>query len=173
VVDFPVSSAEPQPFPWRSAALVAGAIAAVELLLLLVVGGALIAKPTATPRKANAAAATADVKVMAKPAQARAHRPSAADLPRRKVTLLILNGNGRQGAAADAATRVRHRGYRIGSVGNAARHDYPRSLVMYRRGFEGEGVRLARDLRIKVVGPLDGIRPRQLHGAHAVVILGG
>jgi LytR cell envelope-related transcriptional attenuator len=172
VVDFPVSSAEHQPFPWRSAALVAGTIAVVELLLLLVVGGALIAKPTtATPRKAKAASAPAQAK--AEPAQAHPHRPSVADLPRRKVTLLILNGNGRQGAAADAATRVRHRGYRVGSVGNAARHDYPRSLVMYRRGFEGEGVRLARDLRIKVVGPLDGIRPRQLHGAHAVLILGG
>ena len=37
------------------------------------------------------------------------------------------------------ASRVHGRGYRIGVVGNAPSHDYPRSLVMYRRGFEGEG----------------------------------
>jgi hypothetical protein len=44
---------------------------------------------------------------------------------------------------------------------------------MYRRGFEGEAQRLARDLGVKVVGPLDGVRPSQLHGAQAVLILGG
>ena len=33
--------------PWRTAALVAAAVAAVELLVLVVVGGALIAKPSA------------------------------------------------------------------------------------------------------------------------------
>jgi hypothetical protein len=44
---------------------------------------------------------------------------------------------------------------------------------MYRRGFEGEGRRLAQDLGVHVVGPLDGMRPAQLHGAQAVLILGG
>jgi hypothetical protein len=44
---------------------------------------------------------------------------------------------------------------------------------MYRRGFEGEAQRLARDLGVKVVSPLDGVRPKQLHGAHTVLILGG
>ena len=58
-------------------------------------------------------------------------------------------------------------------VGNAPRHDYPRSLVMYRPGFEGEGRRLAHDLGVTLVGPLDGVKPAQLHGAHAVFILGG
>jgi hypothetical protein len=170
VVDFPVQPSQPTPFPWRSAALVAGAVAAVELLLLVIVGGALLAKPDATPRR-TAHRATASAKT--KPAPRPAHRTPAADLPRRKVSLLVLNGNGRTGAAASAAARAGRRGYHVASVGNAGSHNYPRSLVMYRRGFEGEGVRLARDLGIKVVGPLDGMRPRQLHGAHAVVILGG
>ena len=44
---------------------------------------------------------------------------------------------------------------------------------MYRPGFAAEGRRLARDLGVGVVGPLDGMRPAQLHGAHAVLILGG
>jgi hypothetical protein len=96
-----------------------------------------------------------------------------AELPRRKVRVVVLNGNGRQGAAAAAASRVSGRGYKLGVVGNAPRHDYPRSLVMYRPGFEGEGRRLARDLGIPLVSPLDGMRPAQLHGAHAVYILGG
>ena len=85
---------------------------------------------------------------------------------------MVLNGNGRRGAAAAAASRVRSHGYRIGDVGNAARMSYSRSLVMYRPGFEGEGRRLGRDLGIRLVGPLDGMRGAQLHGAQVVLILG-
>ena len=88
------------------------------------------------------------------------------------MTVLVLNGNGRQGAAAAAAARVSHRGYRIGGVANAGSTDFTRSLVMYRRGFEGEGRRLARDLGIHLVGPLDGIQTSQLHGANAVLVVG-
>jgi hypothetical protein len=43
---------------------------------------------------------------------------------------------------------------------------------MYRQGFEGEGRRLAKDLGVKQVGPLDGMRAGQLGRAHAVIILG-
>jgi hypothetical protein len=87
--------------------------------------------------------------------------------------VVVLNGNGRQGAAAAASTKVTRRGYRIGLVGNAPSQSYPRSLVMYRPGFAAEGKRLGRDLGITLVSPLDGMRPAQLHGAHAVVVLGG
>ena len=79
----------------------------------------------------------------------------------------------RDAAAAAAASRVSGKGYRIGVVANAPSHDYPASLVMYRRGFKGEAQRLARDLGVHVVSPLDGVRPGQLHGAQAVLILGG
>ena len=151
-------------------------IAAVELVLLIVVGGALLAKPgTETGRaapKAKAKAAAPAAAPRAKPAPVRAAKVVPAELPRRKVRVVVLNGNGRQGAAAAAASRVTGHGYRIGVVGNAPRHDYARSIVMYRRGFEGEGHRLARDLGVKIIGPLDGMRPAQLHGAHAVFILG-
>ena len=160
--------------PWRTATVLIAAVAAVELVLLVVVGGALLAKPepagqSAAP-KANAAASAGAAKAATR---ARATKVAPAELPRRKVRVVVLNGNGRQGAAAAAAARVTDRGYRIGVVGNAPRHDYPRSLVMYRRGFEGEAQRLARDLGVQLVGPLDGMRPAQLHGAHAVYILGG
>jgi hypothetical protein len=56
-------------------------------------------------------------------------------------------------------------------VGNAPSIT-PRSLVMFRPGYEAEGRRLARDLRVRIVRPLDGMRPRQLLGAHLVLIIG-
>jgi hypothetical protein len=162
--------------PWRTAALVAVAVAAVELLVLVVVGGALLAKPstgsTAKPAKAkSAASATVHPKTTVTHSVHRVAAP-AARLSRTKVTVLVLNGNGRQGAAAATASRVSRRGYNIGGVANAPSSDFTRSLVMYRRGFEGEGRRLARDLGIGIVGPLDGLRTSQLHGANAVVVVG-
>jgi hypothetical protein len=47
-----------------------------------------------------------------------------------------------------------------------------RSVVLYRPGHEPEAKRLARDEGISLVGPLDGIKPRQLHGAHVAIVLG-
>jgi hypothetical protein len=44
---------------------------------------------------------------------------------------------------------------------------------MYRPGFEGEARRLARDLGIKRVAPLDGLRASELQGAHLALIVGG
>ncbi len=159
--------------PWRTAALVAATVAAVELLLLVVVGGALLAKPS-TGTAARPVTSAAAVKAPPGVATAKTHHVAvpATHLARRKVSVLILNGNGRRGAAASAASRVSRRGYRIGGVANAPRSDFTRNLVMYRRGFEGEGRRLARDLGIRIVGPLDGLRTSQLHGAHAVVVVG-
>jgi len=163
--------------PWQRATLLLALVAAFELVLLIVAGGALLAKPGSH----RAAAAKPHVAALApnpKPAPRRAKpaapaKHAAAQLPRRKVKLVVLNGNGRQGAAADAAARVEHRGYHVGLVANAPHHDYPKTIVMYRRGFEGEGQRLARDLGVNVVSPLDGMKPAQLHGAQAVLILGG
>jgi len=84
----------------------------------------------------------------------------------------VLNGNGQAGAAAAAAARVRAHGYVIGSVGNAAQPNGGRSVVMYRSGYEAEAARLAHDLRVRIVSPLDGMRPRQLMGSHLVLLLG-
>ena len=158
------------------AAIAAASIAAVELLLLVVVGGALIAKPskpgTHHPAKAKAAATTKATSHKTSPV--RIHRTApAAKLARRKVTVLVLNGNGRQGAAASR----RRAGSPTAATASAASRtrrssDFTRSLVMYRRGFEGEGRRLARDLGIGLVGPLDGIQTSQLHGANAVLVIG-
>jgi hypothetical protein len=50
--------------------------------------------------------------------------------------------------------------------------DYTHTLVMYRPGYGAEGARLARDLHIRIVSPLDGMRVSQLDGSHVVLVLG-
>jgi LytR cell envelope-related transcriptional attenuator len=156
--------------PWRTATLIAVAVAAAELILLVIVGGTLFARhatASTTPRTVDHALRLAPSRH-----QATAHPLPAAKLSRRQVNVLVLNGNGRPGAASSAATRVKHHGYRVAAVGNSQRMDYTRSIVMYRPGFEAEGRRLGRDLDVAIVGPLDGLRPAQLHGAKAVFIVG-
>jgi LytR cell envelope-related transcriptional attenuator len=153
---------------WRTAAIVLTGVAVVELVLLVVVGGALLSRTGSetvalTKHRATVVAKVAPVKSAPATAQA---------LPRRKVGVLVLNGNGRTGAASIAASQLTHHGYRVRGVANAPTTEYSHSIVMYRPGFKSEGARLARDLGVTIVGPLDGMRPSQLHGAHTVLILG-
>ena len=159
--------------PWRTATVVLGGVAAFQFILVIVLLVALLAEPVS-----QHVTKVAQQKVMAPVAKpkhvATKHRaaPATPGLTRAETTVIVLNGNGRTGAAAGMAERVRAKGYAIGSVGNAPSAEYPRDLVMYRSGFAAEGKRLARDLRIKVVGPLDGMKRSQLLGAHVAVIIG-
>ena len=43
---------------------------------------------------------------------------------------------------------------------------------MYRPGFEGEAHRLAKDVGVKRVAPLDGLRASDLMGAQLALIVG-
>jgi hypothetical protein len=173
-VDHPLQAPDALVRPWRTAAYVAVAIAAVELLLLLFIGGGKllgwasdrmqlaardhVLQPATLPEHARAAT--------------RKHAPApVAKHSRSKTVVLVLNGNGRTGAAASAASRVHARGYGIGKVTNAPRL-VPRSIVMYKPGFAGEGWRLGRDLGVKLVTPLDGMRAKELGRAQVVFILG-
>ena len=151
--------------PWRTIAVVIAGVATLELLILVIVGIALVAKPMAHRAITRAAKAPA----VTKPAP----EPMLPLLPRRLVSVTILNGNGVAGAAATEASRVRARGYKIGRVGNAPRGAYGASVVMYRAGRVREGRRLARDLGISIVSPLDGLRKGDLHGAKLAVVVGG
>ena len=173
-MDHPLAAPDALVRPWRLAAFVAGSIAAVELLLLLVIGGGALAGAIAD--RLDVAAKEHVLAPAAKPKPAKATRKPAPvaklELPRRRTVVRVLNGNGRTGAAASAASQVRSRGYKIAFVGNAAHTDFARSLVMFKPGFAGEARRFARDLRIRNVGPLDGVRPRELGRAHIVLILG-
>ena len=170
-MDHPLDAPDALIRPWRTAAFVAGAIAVVELLALLAIGGGTLARAV-SHRVERVAQHRARAEAAPRRLAHHAAKTQVARLPRTQTRVLVLNGNGRQGAAAVTAARVQHRGYRIGAVANATRSDYVRSIVMFRPQFAGEGHRLARDLGISLVTPLDGMRARQLHGAQLVVILG-
>jgi hypothetical protein len=86
--------------------------------------------------------------------------------------VLVLNGNGRSGAAGEAASVVQSIGYKVSATGNARRMNFPRSIVMFRPGFKGEAKRLAKDVRVTSVTPLDGMRASDLGGAQLVLIVG-
>ena len=155
--------------PWRTATLVASAVAAAELVVLLVLGVALLAEPVSQHVR-QAAEAKVFAPVTPKP---RAASPvGEPKLSRADTSVVVLNGSGRTGAAAEHAARVRGLGYTIGTVGNAPRSDFTRTLVMFRPGYRAEAARLAADLKLKIVGPLDGLRASDLLGAHLALIVG-
>ncbi len=155
--------------PWRTATLVASALAALELVLLVVLGVMLLAEPVSQHVRQSAQA-----KLLApvKPKPRTAPAVGKPKLSRAETSVIVLNGNGRAGAAAASAAAVRRFGYTIGTVGNAPRTDFTRTLVMFRKGFRPEAVRLAKDLNLKIVGPLDGLRRKDMLGAHVALIVG-
>jgi LytR cell envelope-related transcriptional attenuator len=157
--------------PWRTATLVASAVAAIELVIILSAGVVLVGKPLTSKLRDTARDRTLGIPAETKPAQKPKIGSAVAHLSRSETIVMILNGNGVSGAAHDTASRVEARGYTVGEVGNAKRTDYMRSVVMYRPGYRGEALRLARDLRIKIVGPLDGLQIRDLMGAHVALVV--
>ena len=166
--------------PWRNAAFIAATVATVELLILLIVGIWLFGKffsdevsKATDPQKVATAAVERRLKDSGQlPSQKQAQQGPKV-LPRDETSVLVLNGNGIGGAAAEAADEVRGQNYLIAATGNATRSDYPRSIVMFRPGFKTEAQRLARDLGLKRIGPLDGMRSRDLQGAHVALVVGG
>jgi LytR cell envelope-related transcriptional attenuator len=171
-VDAPLEARDAIVRPWRTATLVASLVAAVELVLLLGAGFMLVAKPLSHAMQRHAeAAAFAPVK-QPKPVIPKQQPIGLPKLMRSETGVLVLNGNGRQGAASGEAAKLDNLGYTVRSTGNAKRQDYATTVVMYRRGFHAEGVRLAHDVHAKVVGPLDGMKPSELHGAQLAVVLG-
>jgi hypothetical protein len=152
--------------PWRRATIAVSAVAAVELVALAVVAIILLGNPIARHFHESAAAAAAPRTRASIPAP-----PKQPVLPRSDTSVMVLNGNGQAGAAHAAADRVQARGYMLGNVGNAPSIT-PHSVVMYRAGYEAEGRRLGRDLHVRIVRPVDGMRPAQLLGAHLVLIIG-
>lgn len=156
--------------PWRTATLVASGVAVIELVALVILGVVLLAKPVSEHVRQ-----AAEAKVMAPVKAKTPHRApvvGAPKLTRGETSVIVLNGNGRAGAAATSAEAVRRFGYTIGTVGNAPRSDFTRTLVMFRKGYQAEAARLAKDLNVKIVGPLDGLRTADMLGAHVALIVG-
>ena len=170
-------------YQWRTTALVAAGFAAFELLFIVVVGLALLARPFAEgenqplpaksekPKAAESAPAAATATPPA-PAKAAPAAPAGPKLERNETSVLVLNGNGSSGAAAEKADLVQTRGYLIAGTANAPRTDFARSVIMFRPGYRPEAARLAKDFGIANVTPLDGLTPSDLQGAHVVLIVG-
>ena len=161
--------------PWRTATFVASAIAAFELFILVGFVVALFGGPALHWLQGSDGARTAKQQQTQAAARQPAPPPAARAAPklaRTETSVLVLNGNGIAGAAASAGQLVRRKGYVVAEVGNAARTDYRRTVVMYRPGYQPEAARFARDLHVKIVSPLDGLRRKDLMGAHVAMVLG-
>jgi len=152
--------------PWRRATIAVSVVATLELVALAAIAIVLLGNPLANHLRETAAVAGTP--------RVRATHPAPAKktaLERADTSVMVLNGGGQSGAAHAAADRVTARGYQLGQIGNAA-GDTPRTLIMYRPGYEAEGTRLGRDLHVRIVRPLDGMRAAQLMGSHLVLIMG-
>ena len=173
-MDHPLAAPDALVRPWRTAAYVAVAIAAVELLLLLVIGGGKLTGFVADRIElaAQDQVLTPQTQRAAKPVTRKPASAAVAKRPRSKTVVLVLNGNGRTGAAASAASRVASARLQDRRGQRTRRRQVSRSIVMYRPGFAGEGRRLGKDLGVRLVTPLDGMRGSQLGRAHVVFILG-
>jgi hypothetical protein len=92
--------------------------------------------------------------------------------PRSHISVLVLNGNGVEGAAGTTASKLLAAGYRHAIPTDAPSSDYARSLVLFRPGWQREAARLGRDSRIATVTPLDGRVAPAYAQVPLVVILG-
>jgi hypothetical protein len=161
----------PSAFPWRTATVVVGVVAAIELVALIGIGATRLAGPL----RAHATTPTTHTKAAAPPRHVRrvASAPVHALRLRAKLSVLVLNGNGVNGAAGSEAANLQTLGYGSSRSEDAARHDYARSMVLYVPGYVQEARRLARDTHVGIVAPIDGIRTADLKGSRLVVVLGG
>lgn len=170
-MEYPVTLAPGR--DWRTTAFVAAAVAAFELVVLLVVAVAAFGLPFATEHRELLRLPKGEAAVNAHaPARTTPSASPAARLPRSETSVVVLNGNGIPGAADLASRKVRDLRYVVAGTANAPRSDFTRTMVMYRPGFEGEAHRLARDVRAKRVVPLDGMRASDLMGAQIALIIG-
>lgn len=153
---------------WRTVAILVSLVATLELAVLVVVGLAVAGKSLAHHVRDAAIDSVAGTTATTAPAKAGAPK-----LTRSDTDVLVLNGGGVSGAAASAADRLRGLGYLIGSVGNAPRPTATqRTLVMYTGSYRPEALRLAHDVKARLVTPLDGMKPSALLGAQLVLVVG-
>lgn len=161
--------------PWRRATIAVSLVAAIELVALVACGAVLLAPPLARALHRHAVKSAQAPKPKAPPTAAIVHHAAPVPKPshpRARTSVLVLNGNGRNGAAHDEASRLQNLGYRIAGAADARRHDYATTVVMYKAGFRAEGLRLAHDLHVGAVGPLDGVGVGSLQGGQLAVIIG-
>ena len=147
----PARPAPGRQHPWRTIAVVATAIAMLELLGLVVVGDRAAGETVLAPRRAPQAAPRAGREEAPRRTD-RAAAPAAARLGDRAERQRRLRRRSRRGLARARARVHRRRGRK-----RAARQLRPDRGHVPRRP-PREALRLARDLGIRRVSPLDGLR---------------
>lgn len=146
-------------FSWRGLAL---AVLLVGIVVLAVLGGMALLHRLAGTRPVSDTRHVSKRPVSTVPLR-----------PRSRISVLVLNGNGTNGAAGAEATRLLARGYAHALPTDAQQLDYARSVVLFRPGWQAEAERLAKDAGIRVVAPLDGrVAPAYAHD-QLIAILGG
>ena len=143
-----------RPFPWRTLALAASVLALGAGSVV-----ALVERPSATGAAPDSHQAR----------QGPALPPLRA---RSGISVLVLNGNGMEGAAGTKAAVILSWGYQHAIPSDAPQLTYARSVVLFRPGWQREAERLAKDARIRAVATLDGrIAPPYAH-VPLILILG-
>lgn len=84
------------------------------------------------------------------------------------ILVVVQNGSGATGAAADAATRLGELGLAVQGTGDADRFDYATTLVRYTPGHEAE----ARFVAQQLTGGVDLEPVEEIFGADIAVVLG-
>lgn len=99
-------------------------------------------------------------------------RRQGANVDPAQVTVAVLNGTTVQGLAAQLGEEVRAGGFKLGTIGNAARIDQTGSEVLYRQG-EGRAARaVANRLGIEETSPVDSVN-EEIAGSFDVIVLVG
>ena len=89
-----------------------------------------------------------------------------------QVTVAVLNGTTVQGLAAQVGEEVRAAGFKLGTIGNAARIDQATSVVLYRAGRTRAARAVANRLGIGETEPVDSVN-EEIAGSFDVIVLVG
>jgi hypothetical protein len=87
------------------------------------------------------------------------------------VTVAVLNGTSVPGLGAKVATDVQVNDFALGNVGNS-RKEYDQTVVMYEKDQRKAAQKVAHDLGVKPVQPIDRQTQQEADGADVVVIAG-
>jgi hypothetical protein len=99
-------------------------------------------------------------------------RRTSANVDPAQVTVAVLNGTTVQGLAAQVGEEVRAGGFKLGTIGNAARIDQTTSEVLFRNGQQRAARAVANRLGMDETGPVDSVN-QEIAGSFDVIVLVG
>jgi hypothetical protein len=99
------------------------------------------------------------------------HGPRPGAITPGDVEVAVFNGTSAPGLAAKVGDDVRVNGFRLGTVTNS-RDQFDQTVVMYEPGQQRAAKKVAHDLGVKPVQPIDRQTEQAAGGANVVVIAG-